>query len=453
MILESAWYIENQKTTLPKYVRLYFAVRTEIEKGNIPADQLLPSIRQVSKALDLSSTTVENAYNQLMVEGYIYSIPQKGYYAAKLDSTFFSLNQPMKEVNDATNRSEMLYHFMDTDIFNIREWKRVYASVMEGFQHRLLMEGDPQGEWELRKALSEYAYRARGITCDPDQIVIGSGVQTLLSVFCDIIEGKMLPKVAFEEPGFVDVRPVFQKRGFSLNPIRLDKDGIHVDTLYETEADACYISPSHQFPTGLVMPVQKRMELLNWAEQKNGYILEDDYDSELRFSGRPVPSLFSLDNNRRVVYLGSFSTLLAPFLRISYMILPKSLRKAYHETIHHYRSTVSSAEQLTLAGYIEKGLFEKHLRRMRKKCSTRLKAFLHTAEEFNRDIKIYPSDTGSFVLIKALHHAAFESLYTNTHISGMGLRQVWDCYFALQYANISEEKYFKLLSEMIQGNE
>jgi GntR family transcriptional regulator/MocR family aminotransferase len=450
MIFESAWYTLNEKWDEPKYVRLYSVIRTEIEKGNIPANQLLPSIREVSKQLGISKTTVENAYNQLMVEGYIYSIPQRGCYAAKLDKAYFSPNPPLKEIKETDTQSGMNTEFIDAEIFHFREWKKAYAQVLDDFQHRLLAEGDPQGEWELRKALADYVYHARGIAGDPNQIVIGSGVQTLLSIFCDLTEGKMLSNVAFEEPGFVDVRPVFHKRGFSLHPIRLDKDGIRVESLFQTRASVCYISPSHQFPTGLVMPVQKRMELLKWAEQKNGYILEDDYDSELRFSGRLVPSLFSLDNNNRVIYLGSFSTMLAPFLRISYMILPEPLCKEYHETVQHYRSTVSSAEQLTLAGYIENGCFKRHLRRLRKRCSTRLKAFLYAAEEYSKKIKAHPSDTGTFVLIEALNDAVFGTIRKNAFHIGLGLREVWDRYFALQYANIPEEKYAYLLRTMLQ---
>ena len=450
MVFESAWFAQSEKRDEPKYVGLYSVIRSEIEKGNISAGQMIPSIREVSKQLGISKTTVENAYSQLMVEGYIYSIPQKGYYAAKLDKAYFPLNPPVKETKEPGEQTGMSAEFIDTGIFNFREWKRVYAQVLEDFQHRLLMEGDPQGERELRKALSSYVYQARGVMCDPEQIVIGSGVQTLLSIFCDITEGKMPLKVAFEEPGFVDVRPVFQKRGFSLHPIGLDKDGIHVESLVQAEAAACYVSPSHQFPTGLVMPVQKRMELLKWAGQKNGYILEDDYDSELRFSGRPVPSLFSLDNNNHVIYLGSFSTLLAPFLRISYMILPKPLRKAYHETVHHYRSSVSSADQLALACYIQNGSIERHLRRMRKRCSVKLKSFLHATEECRRDVKIHSSDTGAFVLIEALNGKVFETMLKNAHLTGMGLREVWNRYFALQYAHIPEEQYPHLLRMLLQ---
>lgn len=444
MLFDAVWYAE-EKNRNPKYVRLYGAIRSEIEKGNLPANQLLPSIREVSRELGISTTTVENAYNQLMVEGYIYSIPQKGYYVSQIE--WFGDSPARKETGseDAPKQADIQY--IDTEIFHFGEWKKLYNQVLENFRQRLLQEGEPQGEYELRKALVDHAYRARGVLCEPGQIIIGSGVQTLLNVFCDITEGNILPEVAFEEPGFVDVRPVFQKRGFSLHPIGLDKDGIRVESLYQTGASVCCLSPSHQFPTGLVMPVQKRMEVIKWAEQTNGYILEDDYDSELRFSGRPVPSLFSLDNFGHVIYLGSFSTLLAPSMRISYMILPKSLVKAYRN--HHYRSTVSTAEQLTLARYVENGFFERHLRRLRKKCSTKLKAFLVIAEKYDSDIKIHPSDTGAFVLIEALNDAVIETIRKNATLIGSGLRVVWGNFFAFQYASFSEKEFSQLLGIMM----
>ncbi|NLO41088.1 MAG: PLP-dependent aminotransferase family protein [Ruminiclostridium sp.] len=449
MLFESAWFAECEKRDKPKYVVLYCVIRSEIEKGNISENQLLPSIREVSRQLGISSTTAENAYNQLMVEGYIYSIPQKGYFAARLDKGFFSRSSSVREARTVSPK-EVNSRYMDTGIFNFTEWRKIYTQVLDDYRHRLLLEGDPQGEHELREALSDYVYRARGVRCDPEQIIIGSGVQTLLSIYCDVTDDLLLAKVAFEEPGFVDVRPVFQKRGYSLHPIPLDKDGIKVGSLFQAGATTCYTSPSHQYPTGLVMPVQKRMELLRWAEQTGGYILEDDYDSELRFSGRPVPSLFSMDNEGHVIYLGSFSTLMAPSLRISYMILPGILSKAYRENKHNYRSTVSSAEQLALASYIVNGQFERHLRRLRKKCSARMKAFIAATNHHRKDINIYPTDTGTFVLLEARNQQIFEAIRKNSILMRLGLREVWEGYFAFEYANIQEEKFPGLLKEMIQ---
>lgn len=450
MLFEAAWYAEEKNSENPKYVRLYGAIRSEIEKGNLPANQLLPSIREVSRELGISTTTVENAYNQLMVEGYIYSIPQKGYYAAHLDTELLTTRSALPEKKRSQGRIASPY--IDNTLFPLIQWRKNYQKVLEDTPNILLQEGDPQGEFELRKALSDYVYQARGIRCIPDQIVIGSGVQTLLHIFCDITLGLITPKVAFEEPGFTDVRPVFHKRGYSLYPALLDEMGLPIQSLFDTKATLCYTSPSHQYPTGLVMPVQKRLELLKWADQVNGYILEDDYDSELRFEGRPVPSLYSLDNNGCVVYIGSFSTLLAPFIRISYMILPDELQRLYQSMNQEYRSTVSTAEQLTLASLLKDGIFERHLRRMRKKCYTRMKALVTAANYYKHKLKIYPADTGTFVLLEAANKIVFDSILTNSARMGLALRHVWEYFLAFQYANIPEEKYISLLKELTEEN-
>jgi len=436
MMFEAAWYTEAQKTGDPKYVRLYRCIRKEIETGNIAAGSMIPSIRQVSKGLGISSTTVENAYNQLMVEGYIYSIPQKGYYAAKLDPAYFNLNQPVKESNEIRNHTSINTDFMDVNIFKFQEWRKVYTQVLDDYQHRILVEGDPQGEYELRKTLSDYVVQARGVKCNPEQVIIGAGVQTLLRIFCDIATGILSPKFAFEEPGFTDVRPVFMRSGYSLHAIPLNENGIQIKSLYDSQASVCYISPSHQYPTGLVMPVQSRLELLKWAEQTKGFILEDDYDSELRFEGRPVPSLFSLDNGGRVINIGSFSTLLAPSIRISYMVLPKSLQKLYRRISQEYRSTVSTAEQLTLALYMKEGYFGKHLRRMRKKCSEKQKVLISEAEKYASYINLHETDTGTFVFMEALSDAIAESIRNNAKQMGFRIRESWERFFVLNYAVI-----------------
>ncbi|AGC67953.1 transcriptional regulator, GntR family [Thermoclostridium stercorarium subsp. stercorarium DSM 8532] len=444
MVFESAWY-EYRDTSMPKYVKLYYCIRREIERGNMKPGSKLPSIRQVSKELGLSSTTVENAYNQLMVEGYIYSVPQKGYFAASLDPSFINVDGFTVKKEERHEDIRLKDDFLDTEIFNFNEWRKIYNVIIRDFRPRLLTEGDPRGEFELRQALADYTYKARGVVCSPDQIIIGSGVQSLLHVFCDIAAGMVRPEVAFEEPGFVDVRPVFLKRGYKLHPISLDKDGINIRSLVESNAAVCYTSPSHQYPTGLVMPVQKRMELIKWADGSGGFILEDDYDSELRLFGRPVPSLYSLDSSGRVVYIGSFSTVIAPSLRISYMILPDCLNERYKDMAKGYRSTVSTAEQLVLAEYIVKGLYARHLRRMRKKCSEKLKLLYHAAGEFKGLLKIHPSDTGTFVLVetpgmrKSVDIEAFSEYLTG----------LWDGFYVFNYAAVRPEKYKEILGLLI----
>lgn len=440
MIFESAWY-EYENHDIPKYVKLYYCVRSEIENGNIEPGCKLPSIRQVSKELGVSKTTVENAYNQLTVEGYIYSLPQKGYYAAKLDPSFINVAiRPVKKEGQIRD-IHINEDYIDAEIFNFSEWRKIYSGVMRNFKKRLLIEGDPQGEPELRKVLAEYTYKARGVVCSPEQIIIGAGVQTLLHVFCDIAAGVVRPEVAFEEPGFVDVRPVFMKRGYKLHPVGLDSDGINIKALSESNAAVCYTSPSHQYPTGLVMPVSKRMELIRWADGSDGYILEDDYDSELRLSGRPVPSLYSLDNSGRVVYIGSFSTVIAPSLRISYMILPGFLNERYKSMAAGYRATVSAAEQLVLAEYIADGLYTRQLRRMRKKCSEKLKLLSETAEKI-KDLKIHYSGSGAFVLVETAEKRSMK-------VKSEFLNEIWDGFYVFNYVYVNPEKYGEILRQLI----
>jgi len=444
MFFESSWY-EFQNSNMPKYVRLYFCIRREIERGNMEQGCKLPSIRQVSKELGLSSTTVENAYNQLMVEGYIYSIPQKGYFASSLDPLYINVSGSPAEKTVQDENTPVSDDYPDTEFFDFSEWRKIYSQIMRDSGKRLFIEGNPRGEAELRKALADYTYKARGVVCSPDQIIIGSGVQTLLHIFCDIASGIVKPDVAFEEPGFVDVRPVFQKRGYKLHPVNLDSDGINIESLLKSEAAVCYTSPSHQYPTGMVMPIQKRMELIRWADCTDGYILEDDYDSELRLSGRPVPSLYSLDNSGRVVYIGSFSTVIAPSLRISYMILPDFLNERYKTMITGYRSTVSTAEQLVLSEYISKGLYAKHLRRLRKKCSEKLKTLNKTAKCFKGRLKIHSSDTGTFVLIEIEKNQKDNIRKINSPY----LTELWDGFFVFNYANVNAEKYESILKQLI----
>jgi len=446
MVFESAWY-EYQNENLPKYVKLYYCIRREIEKGNMKPGSRLPSIRQISRELGLSSTTVENAYNQLLVEGYVYSIPQKGYYASELDPSLINISGQYARKEHGVDYIRADDGYLDTEIFNFGEWRKIYNSILRDCKKRLLVEGDPRGEPELRKALADYTYKARGVVCSPDQIIIGSGVQTLLHIFCDITSGIIQPEVAFEEPGFVDVRPVFIKRGYKLHPIRLDSNGINVEALFETKASVCYTSPSHQYPTGLVMPVQKRMELIKWANNTDGYILEDDYDSELRLSGRPVPSLYSLDNCGRVVYIGSFSSVMIPSLRISYMILPESLNDRFRNMLTGYRATVSTAEQLVLSEYLKSGLYAKHLRRLRKICSEKLRLLYRAVESLYGRLKIHSSGTGTFVLVELGNGHGnkcvedFNEYFTES----------WDGFYVFNYAGFKPEKYEQILKELITG--
>ncbi|MBO5666822.1 MAG: PLP-dependent aminotransferase family protein, partial [Firmicutes bacterium] len=342
--------ILNEKLSEPLYLQLYGYIREAILTGDIRAGEKLPSLRSLAKTLQLSLTTVELAYDQLTVEGYIQSKPQSGYYASAIGGTsgrkepenveHTVISDDAADFNGLTGMDrEQLSAYYDTACFDFTKWKKCMNRVLTEYTDFLYTEGDPRGEAPLRHEISKYIYQARGVRCQPEQIVIGAGTQQLTGQLCVILDNMGIDYVAFEEPGYLPVRQIFRDRGFKMTTVPVGKEGISIDRLPANIRSAAYVSPSNQFPTGSVMPVARCYELLEWAEQNNSIILEDDYNSELRYFGRAVPSLQGLDHNQRVVYLGSFSSTLFPAIKISYMVLPLPMLKILEEHLSSYTQT------------------------------------------------------------------------------------------------------------------
>ncbi|MFZ5944943.1 MAG: PLP-dependent aminotransferase family protein [Bacillota bacterium] len=356
---------------VPIYLQLYEYIKKEITHGRIEPYTKLPSIRQLSIALKLSKTTVEASYQQLHLEGYISSEPKIGYFVNKIaDHSFYgrdgfnlahkkTLNTPVKQEYDFRN------DHIDQDSFDFQIWKRYLNKAINQENSRFLTYGSHQGELELRIELAKYLHHSRGVICTPQQLVIGSGVQTLLGILCGLLK-EDCTQIGFEDPGFKQARHIFKDYGFTLIPIKLEEDGINISLLEESRADLVYVSPSHQFPTGSVMPINKRIQLLNWAKRNKRLIIEDDYDSELRYTGRPIPSLQGLSEGSNVVYLGTFSKILLPSIRISYMVLPEKLIGIYEGNKRKYNQTSSQIEQIALSLFMQEGMLERHIRRLRK---------------------------------------------------------------------------------------
>ena len=388
----------NKNSEMDLYVQVYRYFKNHIESGQINANEKIPSIRQLALDLDLSRTTVENAYNQLLLEGYIYSKSRSGYYASDIGNAFPSGTFIKSDLTDEPGLENFNYEYINEDNFNFNIWKKYYNEVLTYENLKLLKEGLPQGEYELRKEIAEYVYRARGVHGNPARMIIGAGVQVLLGILSVLLREMNIESIAVEEPGFTDVRHIFKDYYLNIEPVPLTGQGLDIDALEKCGTRVCYVSPTHQYPTGAIMPVSKRIDLLKWANKVDGYIIEDDYDSELRYSGKPVPSLQGLDSDDRVIYLGSFSTLLIPSIRISYLILPERFYTVYMRNRHKYRQTVSKTEQLVLALYIKEGEFEKHLRRIRKKYSARHNLFKQLIESRSLP-KLKPESSGSGVYI------------------------------------------------------
>ncbi|XID95574.1 PLP-dependent aminotransferase family protein [Paenibacillaceae bacterium WGS1546] len=358
----------------PLYAQLYQHIKREIVSGKIAANTRLPSIRALAAHLHIGRNTVESAYQQLIAEGYVRSRPRSGLFVVELELDKLPDPSPRKDqLVEASKppeqplaRYDFRYGNVDAANFPLATWRKLSNQILQPEHAALFAYGDPQGELELRHEISDYLHVSRGVNSSPEQIVIGAGIQHLLGLSCGLIRSVAGNALAMEEPGYDGVRTIFRHHGFDVHPVDLESDGLNLQQLYESQARAVYITPSHQFPYGIAMPLAKRMQLLTWANDKNGIIIEDDYDSEFRYVGRPIPSLQSLDTNDRTVYLGTFSKCLLPSLRIAYMVLPPALLELYHK--HDYRlvdQTVSRFHQRTLALFMSKGHWEAHIRKMR----------------------------------------------------------------------------------------
>jgi GntR family transcriptional regulator/MocR family aminotransferase len=381
------------------YIQLYDYLRNEIICGNMTEGEKLPSLRSISKTLGVSITTAEMAYNQLLVEGYVISRPQSGYYIAKLSINAAAESSDGQEVVDFDNYPfDMARYKYDLSSFDFVKWKKCMSKVLNEYSQLLLFESDPQGEPVLRFEISKYVYSSRGVICKPDQVVISAGTQQLTNHLSRIMRRMSIDHVATEDPGYLPVQNIFRDHGFAITKIPVADDGIAIEKLPVNIPSAVYVSPSNQFPTGSVMPIGRRYQLLDWAWANNSIILEDDYDSELRYFGRPVPALQGLDKNSNVVYFGSFSSTLFPAIKISYMVLPQKMAEIFREIKDDYDQTCSKEEQLTLAMFMEKGYYYTGIRKLRNLYSQKLQAVLTTFNKYAGEF-VTPLNTSSGINI------------------------------------------------------
>ncbi len=360
----------DRESGRPLYEQLYRFIRTEIESGRLRPGEKMPSKRRLAMHLKISPVTVESAYGQLTAEGYLRAEPRRGYYVQLMEDPLPpAAPAPTNLIPPApAPRPRYAYEFktrtVDTELFPFATWAKLAREVLAGNREELLNVTHPQGSPALRAQIAKYLYHFRGIRADAEQIVVGAGSEYLLGLLVQLTGQTRV--YAVENPGYHKVDRILHRNGVKTVPVPVDEDGLSADALRRTDADIVHITPSHQFPTGVVMPVRRRAALLNWANEKAGrYILEDDYDSEFRFSGHPIPALQGLDQAGKVVYLNAFTKSLAPSLRIGYMVLPPALLERYRREFLFYSCTVPNFEQYTLSRFMASGGFERHLNRMR----------------------------------------------------------------------------------------
>lgn len=364
-------------SSVPLYQQLYLAVKNAIEAGHLAKGEKLPSIRKLAGDLKLSCTTVEAAYQQLCVEGYLTARPQRGYFVLSAPKSGALPLRPAA-IRRPEQAQKIRYNFgsdcVDTSCIDLKIWQRHIREVLNR-QEVIASYGDHQGEWELREALSAYSYGARGVIASPEQIVIGAGTQPLLSILCGLLRGAD-ERIALEEPGFPQAEQIFSDCGLQVLRLPADDSGIRMDALRESGVKQVFVSPSNRIQTGTGIPVSRRYELLDWARETGGILVEDDYNGELRYNARPIPAMQGMDRAQTVVYIGSFSKLLLPSVRIGYMVLPERLLELYQTRVARYNQTASKTEQLALSRYIREGQLERQLRRLRKRYAAKSSALI-----------------------------------------------------------------------------
>ncbi|MCL2717402.1 MAG: PLP-dependent aminotransferase family protein [Lachnospiraceae bacterium] len=367
----------NDKTTL--YEQLYHRIRTDIESGFLGQNEKLPSKRKLAKHLQISISTVQNAYEQLLAEGYIISKEKKGYYVC--DEPVFAgrkiiippplvITEPQAE----SPQFDLKTNAVDTEHFPYSVWSRLMRESMRENPTVLLHSLHPQGNYDLRVEIANYLQAFRDVNITPEQIILGAGIEYIIGLITELLPVAFF---AYENPGYMKIRKILESRRMDAVAVPVDNNGLIVEKLAQTGATAVFVTASNHFPTGAVMGVGRRRQLIEWAEQSDErYIIEDDFNSEFRFVLKPIPALQSLDTSEKVIYINSFAQTLAPSLRMAYAVLPETLLQRYREKLMFYSCTVSQFEQLTLKRFLQGGYYERHLGRMKTVYRNRQKIFI-----------------------------------------------------------------------------
>ena len=358
-------YLLNEKAKTPLHIQLYEAIKADILANHIVGDKL-PSIRKVATLYNLSKTTVESAYSQLYAEGYIESRPKSGYYVCALYfDTFKDGRSPAPKAKTAkqTYRYDFFPAQLHTEDFPLKLWKRLYTKVINDTVD-FGAYPDGQGELILREQIAQYLQDSRGVRCDAEQIIITHGFGDSMELLAKLIK-KQYTHFGHEIPGYHIAHKVFDAYGYQIHPIGVNRDGIDTEALAKSPAQVVYITPTHQYPTGATMPISNRLKLIQHIQSIGGLIIEDDYDSELSYRNRPIPSLQGLDRGENVVYLGTFAKALSPTIRVGYMVVPRWVLDRFKTSYDASFARVSLTTQLTLAHFMRDGHWQRHINRIR----------------------------------------------------------------------------------------
>ncbi len=428
----SSQLIDKSKKT-PLYEQLYLSLRGEIVTGKRRAGEKIPSKRRMAEMLDVSVTTVQNAYAQLISEGYLVARERSSLTVAEVERQHLPISRESRKPTpavDAPYRLDLGAGGFDYTLFPFSVFTKYMRQTLAEREDVLLSKQDARGVLPLRSAIAEHVRRFRGMEVSAEQIVVGAGTEYLYGLLIQLLGRERVYGV--EDPGYTKIYRVAEAAGAACLPLPLDEEGLSLSALAHSPVTVLHLSPSHHYPTGVVMSAARRHALLSWAAEEEGrYLIVDDYGSEFRLAGKPVPSLYELDNAERVIYLNTFSRSMSPSIRIGYMILPPSLLPAFRQKLGFYSGTVSGFEQFALAHFIESGAFERHLYRMRKHyrlLRDALIAALRSSSLVDR-ITVEGADAGLHFLLRIRTHRSDEELRERARAAGVRLSFLSDyCY-------------------------
>ncbi|WP_310604969.1 MocR-like pyridoxine biosynthesis transcription factor PdxR [Anaerosporobacter sp.] len=450
----------NTKSKTPLYEQIYTYIKEEIRNNSLPYQAKLPSTRNLATYLQVSRNTVDMAYSQLVSEGYIESKSKSGYYVCQIAEVLTIrervTNKQLQQLPKA--RPHFSYDFspfaIDIHHFPYNTWRKLSKECLNNANNDIFLLGHKQGDASFREAIQTYIHESRGVQCDKEQIIVGAGVDYLLQLLAGLLQSTSHTcKIAMENPTYTQAYRIFHGLGVSTCCIPLDASGIHIDALKISEANIAYVTPSHQYPLGVIMPIKRRQALLQWAnEATNRYIIEDDHDSEFRYKGKPIPALQGLDRNDKVIYIGTFSRAIAPAIRVGFLVLPHSLLELYKTKFNYYTSTVSRIDQSILTEFINGGYFERHLNKMRKHYKGKHDTLLQALKVFGNKISIRGEHAGLHLVVTfhtSLREEELIKKVAESSIKLYGLKEFFISFddtlhyeptILLGYANLTEEE-------------
>lgn len=480
----------------PIYMQIYQYIKNEILLHHLTPGTKLPSKRSLATQLGISTITVEGAYGQLVSEGYIYARLKSGYFVSPVENYRQSMNffdQPQinntlpkkknissywegsiipqdskknSKMNDSTtvpapHRVDLSSNSLLAENFPFSTWSRLLRHTISEKQQLLLIQSPTAGVAPLRQAIANHLRHFRGMDISPEQIVIGAGTEYLYELLIKLIGRDKIYYV--EDPGYQKLRRIYRDNGACCIALPIDQQGMSVTALNTVSCDVIHISPSHHFPTGIITPISRRYELLGWAAAGPRYIIEDDYDTEFRLVGRPIPSLFSIDMSNKVIYMNTFSKSLASTIRISYMVLPKPLMEEFNNKLNYLSCTVSTFEQYTLAEFINQGYFERHINRMRnnyKKLRQQLLKALTSHPDHER-IKILQQSSGLYFLLQIDTSLSDRDLQARLRQKGLMLQPLQHYYqnrqaapehtFVVNYSSIASTDIHQIVDALFSS--